>query len=108
MVGGHVDPRLPHHITAGELAVEGVESSCWILFGTAVEHALEGLETTDAFVPGTSLARSRHGGHLDHRHQLVDLVDLTLTYSVPASSCIGEVGALRSRRVMLSRPSSLL
>ena len=52
LVGGHVDPRLPHHITAGELVVEGVESPCWILLGTAVEHTLEGLEITDAFVFG--------------------------------------------------------
>ena len=43
-------PRLPHHITAGELVVEGVESPCWILLGTAVEHTLEGLEITDAFI----------------------------------------------------------
>jgi len=49
LVGGHVDPGLPHHVTAGELVVEGMESPYWVLLGTAVEHALEGLEITDAF-----------------------------------------------------------
>jgi hypothetical protein len=49
---GHVDPRLPHHVTAGELVVEGVKSPCSVLLGTAVEHALEGLEIADAFVGG--------------------------------------------------------
>jgi hypothetical protein len=29
-----------------------VESPCRVLLGTAVEHALEGLEIADAFVPG--------------------------------------------------------
>ena len=48
LVPCHVDPRLPHHIPAGELVVEGVESTCRVLLGTAVEHALEGLEITDS------------------------------------------------------------
>ncbi|HUZ41954.1 MAG TPA: hypothetical protein VMU68_11270 [Acidimicrobiales bacterium] len=33
-----------------ESVVEGVKLPCGILLGTAVEHALEGLKTTDAFV----------------------------------------------------------
>jgi len=39
---------------------------------------------------------------------MADLVDSTLTYFFPFSSCLDEAGVLRSGRVMLSRPSSLL
>lgn len=45
-----VDPRSKHHVTAGELVIESMEPTCWVLLGTAVEHALEGLKITDTFV----------------------------------------------------------
>ena len=44
-----------------------------------------------------------------HRPRLTDLADMSALISVPPSfPCIDEAGALRSRRVVLSRPSSLL
>ena len=55
LVGGHVDPCPPHHVAAGELVVEGVEPTLWLLLGTAVEHALEGLKFGDAFELGHRL-----------------------------------------------------
>ena len=48
LVGGHADPRPPHHVAAGELVVEGVEPALWFLLGAAVEHALEGTDGVQA------------------------------------------------------------
>ena len=48
LVGGHVDPRFPHHVAAGELVVKGMETTLWVLLGTAVEHALEGTNGVQA------------------------------------------------------------
>ena len=42
LVGGHVDPCPPHHVTAGELVEESMKATCAVLLGTAIEHALEG------------------------------------------------------------------
>ena len=42
LVGGHVDPCPPHHITAGELVEEGVKATCSVLLGAAIKHALKG------------------------------------------------------------------
>ena len=92
LVGGHVDPRPPHHVAAGELVVEGMEPTLWFLLGTAVKHTLEGSNGVQAI--GLSDGPSRLLG----THQR----------SSPPSSCIGEAGALRSGWVVLSRPSSLL
>ena len=69
-----------------------MEATCRILLGTAVEHALEGSDGVQAF--GLSDGPSRVLG----THQR----------SSQPSSCIDEAGALRSERVVLSRPSSLL
>ena len=41
MVGGHINPRPPHHIAAGDLVVKGMEPTCAVLLGTAVKHTLE-------------------------------------------------------------------
>jgi len=48
LIGRHVDPGPPHHVTAGELVVEGVEPTLRMLLGAAVEHALEGLDGVQA------------------------------------------------------------
>ncbi len=42
LIGRHVDPCPPHHVTAGELVVKGVEPTLRMLLGAAVEHSLEG------------------------------------------------------------------
>ena len=41
LVGGHVNPCSPHHIAAGELVEEGMEPTCPILLGAAIQHALK-------------------------------------------------------------------
>jgi hypothetical protein len=51
LVGGNVDPRSPHHITAGELVVDSVEPALRVLLGTAVQHALKRLERVHTLVP---------------------------------------------------------
>jgi hypothetical protein len=51
LVGGHVDPRSPHHVAAGELVVKGVEPTLRVLLGAAVEHSLERLEGVHTLVP---------------------------------------------------------
>ena len=40
-VGGNVGPRPGKHVAAGDLVVEGVEATLWVLLGTAVEHVLQ-------------------------------------------------------------------
>lgn len=57
MVGGYVDPRSPHHVTAGELVVEGVEPTLRVLLGAAVEHALERLEGVHSLGPADGPSR---------------------------------------------------
>ena len=42
LVGGHVSPRSPHHVAAGELVEESVEATRPILLGAAIKHALKG------------------------------------------------------------------
>jgi hypothetical protein len=42
LVGGHVDPRPPHHVVADEFVDEGMEPACPVLLGTAIQHALKG------------------------------------------------------------------
>src|SRR6266536_144513 len=91
-VGTDLAPGPDKHVAAGDLVVEGMEASPWILLGTAIQHALESSNPIDAF--GVADGPSRSLG----THQ---------SPSTP-SSCIGEVGALRSSRVVLSRPSPLL
>ncbi len=88
----HLDPGPPQDVAAGDLVVEGVEASGGILLGTAIEHALKGSDRVHAFgvADGSSRVFGTHQG------------------SSPSSQCTGEAGALRSGRVMLSRPSSLL
>ena len=59
-VGGHVNPRPPHHVAAGDLVEEGMEPTCAVLLGTAIEHALQssnGIQTI-----GLSDGPSRHLG----------------------------------------------
>jgi hypothetical protein len=41
-IGGHGDPCPPHHIATSELVVKSMESTLWVLLGTAVEHSLQG------------------------------------------------------------------
>ena len=48
LVGGHVNPCPPHHITAGELVEEGMKATCAVLLGTAIEHALKGSDGVQA------------------------------------------------------------
>ncbi len=91
-VGGHVRPRPPHHIAAGELVVKSVEPTLPILLGAAVQHALESRNLVHAFGVADGPSRSLS----------------TRQSSSPPSQCTGEAGALRSRRVLLSRLSSLL
>ena len=60
LVGGHVNPRPPHHVAAGDLVEEGMEPTCAVLLGTAIEHALQssnGIQTI-----GLSDGPSRHVG----------------------------------------------
>ena len=49
LVGGHVNPRPPHHITAGELVEEGMEPTCSVLLGAAIEHTLKGSNGIQTF-----------------------------------------------------------
>jgi hypothetical protein len=42
LVGGHVNPRPPHHVAADEFVEEGMEPACPVLLGTAIQHALKG------------------------------------------------------------------
>jgi hypothetical protein len=51
LVGGNVDPRPPHHVTAGELVVESMEATLRVLLGAAVKHALERLEDLHVLSP---------------------------------------------------------
>ena len=60
LVGGHVNPRPPHHVAAGDLVEEGVEPTCPVLLGTAVEHALQSSNGIQAI--GLSDGPSRHLG----------------------------------------------
>ena len=80
-VGGHVDPRPPQHVAAGDLVVEGMEPTLRVLLGTAIEHALQGSNRVHTF--GVSDGPSRHRRHSSG--------------FLPSSSCIDEAGALRSR-----------
>ena len=91
LVGTHVAPRLPHHVAAGDLVKQGVKPTHGILLGTAIKHALEGSNAVPA--NGRTDGASRKPG----THQR----------SSRPSTCTDEVGALRSGRVVLSRPSSL-
>jgi hypothetical protein len=92
LVGTHVAPRLPHHVAAGDLVKQGVKPTHPILLGTAIKHALEGSNAIPA--NGRTDGASRKPG----------------THQRPSrpSTCTDEAGALRSDRVVLSRPSPLL
>ena len=81
----------PHDIAAGDLVAEGVEASGGFLLGTAIEHTLKGSDRVHAFgvADGSSRVFGTHQG------------------SSTTSQCTGEAGALRSDRVVLSRPSAL-
>ena len=57
LVGGNLDPRSPHHVTAGELVVEDMEPAFWVLLGTAVEHTLERLEGVHTLGPADGPSR---------------------------------------------------
>jgi hypothetical protein len=70
-VGGNADPCSPHHVTTGELVVEGMEAAFGVLLGAAVQHALERLELVHTLVPsdgaspkGTRLLRAFGCGRL--------------------------------------------
>jgi hypothetical protein len=68
LVGGHIDPRPPHHITAGDLVEQGVEPTRPVLLGTAVEHALKSSNGVQAI--GLSDGPSRHlGTHQRSSHR---------------------------------------
>src|SRR6266536_2114069 len=71
---------------------EGVETSVRFLLGTAIQHALKGSNLVHlvGFADGSSREIGTHQG------------------SSTSSQCTSEVGALRSDRVLLSQPSSLL
>ncbi len=60
-VGTHVAPRPPHHVAAGDLVKQGVESTLGILLGAAIQHALEGSNAVQAI--GLSDGPSRHFRH---------------------------------------------
>ena len=60
LVGGHVDPRLPHHVAAGELVEEDVEAARPVLLGAAIQHALEDSDGVQAL--GLSDGPSRDHG----------------------------------------------
>lgn len=90
-LGTHVAPRTPQDVAAGDVAVHRVETTTGIRLGTAIQHALQstrGIQTI-----GLSDGPSPKGTH--------QLASLTTT-------CTDEAGALRSSRVVLSRPSPLL
>ena len=83
---------LPHDVAAGDIVKQSMEPAFGILLGTAVKHALQ----------GTNLVHA-------HRRWLTELAD-NGTHPGPSllRECIDEAGALRSRRVVLSRRSALL
>ena len=92
LVVRHINPCPPQHVAAGDLVVDSVETSAWILLGAAIQHALKGSNLVHlvGFADGSSRSLGTHQG------------------PSASSSCTGEVGVLRSDRVVLSRPSSLL
>jgi hypothetical protein len=57
VVGGNVDPCSPHHVTADELVVKSVKPTFRVLLGTAVEHALERLESVHTLDPADGSGR---------------------------------------------------
>src|ERR687891_2642317 len=59
-IGGHVDPRPPQDVAAGDLVVERMEPACGVLLGTAIQHALEGSNRVHAL--GAADGPSRHVG----------------------------------------------
>ena len=62
IVGGHVAPRPPHHVAAGDLVPERMEPTFPVLLGTAVQHALQGTDGIQAIdLPdGPSRHRGTH------------------------------------------------
>ena len=52
-------PRLPEHVAAGDLVIQGVETAIPILLGTAVQHALE--STNPIHTSGAADGPSRYG-----------------------------------------------
>ena len=78
-VSGHVAPRPPHHIAAGELVVKSVEPTLPILLGAAIQHALESTNLVHALGAADGPSRSLS----------------TRQSSSPPSQCTGEAGALR-------------
>jgi hypothetical protein len=63
LVGSHVPPRPSHHVAAGDLVEQGVETTLGCLLGTAVEHALEGSNAVRADT-GPADGASRHSSAL--------------------------------------------
>ncbi len=92
LVGSHVNPRSPQNIAVGDLVIKRMESTCPVLLGTAIQHALEGSNRVHAL--GAADGPSRDLG--THQGSSVHL------------SCIDEAGALPSRQVVLSCPSPVL
>ncbi len=54
-------PSLQHHVSAGDLVVDGMETAILVLLSTAVEHALESTNTIHAL--GAADGPSRYGTH---------------------------------------------
>ncbi|MDQ2759022.1 MAG: hypothetical protein M3Y17_00925, partial [Actinomycetota bacterium] len=54
-------PSPLEHVAAGDLVIEGVETTILILLSTAVEHALESTNPVHAF--GVADGSSRYGTH---------------------------------------------
>jgi hypothetical protein len=60
----HLHPRPPQDVAAGDLVVERVERSMWILLGTAIQHALKrsNLVHLLGFADGPSRSLGTHQG----------------------------------------------
>ena len=85
-IGGHVVPCPDYCVAAGDPVEHVMEMTFRILLGTAVEHALQSTKGVQPFgLPDRALLTSRHS-----------------SASLSATTCIGEVGALRSPGVVLS------
>lgn len=92
LVARHVEPRSLQHITAGDLVIQRVEATLWLLLGAAVQHPLKGSNRTHSLgvTGGPSRVRGTHPAPPFQRR------------------CTDEAEALPSPTVMLSAGSPVL
>ena len=73
LVGGHVNPCPPHHITAGELVEEGMKATCSVLLGAAIKLRARAIGRSNVVLSATSPGsftgslNERDSGLTEHR-----------------------------------------